>query len=390
MSIKLKPGKEKNLKWKHPWIFSGAIDKAPNTFVPDTIVESSHGEFLGRGYFNPQSQIAVRILSFENRPFDREFFRSKLNLAFSRRIKFDAQSNSSMRLVASEADQLPGLIVDQYSEVIVTQFLTAGMEHYRSIINDLIVELRSPKSIWDRSDDQVREKEGMKPRSELVYGEQPPELIEIHENGYRLWVDIRNGHKTGFYIDQKNSRNTIRSLSRNQRILNCFSYTGGFTIAALCGGAKEVISIDVSGPALEILQKNLNLNDLQNQVHRSVQADVFDELRALKENGEKFDLIILDPPKFIKSKADLEKATRGYKDINRLAFHLLNPDGILATFSCSGHMDDLLFQKIIFSAAIDAGCDGQVIGKFVQGEDHPILLTFPESSYLKGLLVRKI
>lgn len=388
MSIRLKPGKEKNVKWKHPWIFSGAIDKAPKNFHPDIVIESSKGEFLGRGYYNPHSQIAARILSFDNVAIDRDFFKSRLNDAIQKRLPYFCSGNSA-RLVASEADHLPGLIVDQYADTVVTQFLTAGIDFYRDIINDILAELLQPRSIWDRSDDAVREKEGLTTRSGLSYGENPLPLVEINENGYKLLVDVRNGHKTGFYLDQKNSREKIKFLSKNKRVLNCFSYTGGFTVSALKGEATSVTSIDVSAPALEILTQSLSLNNLSIENHRIIKADVFDELRALKDRGETFDLIIMDPPKFVKSKADLEKASRGYKDINRLAFQLLSHGGHLATFSCSGHMDDLLFQKIIFSAAIEAGCDGQIIGRFMQSEDHPILLTFPESSYLKGLLVRK-
>lgn len=389
MQIKLKPGKEKSVLNKHPWIFSGAIAKSLDKFSPEVEVLSSSGQFLGRGYFNPASQISCRILTFDNRQIDRSLLQAKIAEAISRRKSILSTINNAARLVASEADQLPGLIVDQYGKILVVQFLTAGMEYYRNIIVDILKELLQPLTIWDRSDEPIREKEGLSQISGLIFGDNFDGLVPIVENGYQLLVDIKNGHKTGFYLDQRNSRLEIKNLASNLRILNCFSYTGGFTIAALLGNANEVISIDMSASALEILDKNLQLNNCKSG-SITEKADVFDYLRKAKDRGDQFDMIILDPPKFISSKADIDRAARGYKDINRLAFQLLKPNGLLATFSCSGHMDDLLFQKIIFSAAIEAGCNGQLVKKFMQASDHPILLTFPESSYLKGLLVRKV
>lgn len=389
MLVKLKPGKEKNVIWKHPWVFSGAISKAPDQFNPEVRIKSAKGEYLGTGYYNPKSQIAIRILSFKDRKLDRDFFFETLSRSFARRATLLTTSNSACRLVASEADELPGLIVDQYGQVVVLQFLTAGMEYYRQIILDLVVQILKPVTVWDRSDEAVREKEGLSQTSGLLYGKNLDSEIEIFENGYKLLVNVKTGHKTGFYLDQRQSRAQIMSLAKGKRVLNCFSYTGGYSVAALIGGASEVVSVEVSGPALEILERNLELNQLK-QGHRSIKVDVFEYLRKAKEDGEQFDLIILDPPKFVSSKHDLDRAARGYKDINRLAFHLLRPEGTLATFSCSGHMDDLLFQKIIFSAVLEAGCNGQIVGKFMQASDHPILLTFPESSYLKGLQIKKI
>jgi 23S rRNA (cytosine1962-C5)-methyltransferase len=291
--------------------------------------------------------------------------------------------------VASEADELPGLIIDQYDRVVVLQFLTAGMEFYRNIILDLVVEILKPETVWDRSDEAVREKEGLEQKSGLLFGKDLISDTVIMENGYKLLVNIASGHKTGFYLDQRQSRAEIKGLAKGKRVLNCFSYTGGYSVAALLGGALEVVSVEVSSQALEVLERNLEANAISGG-HQSMKLDVFEYLRKAKEEGQTFDLIILDPPKFVNSKSDLDRAARGYKDINRLAFHLLNQGGILATFSCSGHMDDLLFQKIIFSAALEAGCNGQIVGKFMQAEDHPILLTFPESSYLKGLQIKKI
>ncbi len=389
MLVKLKPGKEKNAVWKHPWIFSGAILKAPDGFCPEVRIESAKGDFLGMGYYNPKSQIALRILSFQDQKLDRDFFYGALSRSFSRRQHILTPTNTACRLVASEADELPGLIIDQYGSVIVLQFLTAGIEYYRNIIVDLVVEMLKPETVWDRSDEAVREKEGLKQTSGLLFGKNLTSETLIVENGYKLLVNIPSGHKTGFYLDQRQSRAEIMRLAKGKRVLNCFSYTGGYSVAALLGGALEVVSVEVSSQALEVLEKNLEANQIT-QGNLSMKLDVFEYLRKAKEDGQKFDLIILDPPKFVSSKSDLDRAARGYKDINRLAFHLLNPEGILATFSCSGHMDDLLFQKIIFSAALEAGCNGQIVGKFLQAEDHPILLTFPESSYLKGLQVRKI
>ncbi|MEI8025114.1 MAG: class I SAM-dependent rRNA methyltransferase [Pseudomonadota bacterium] len=389
MLVKLKPGKEKNAVWKHPWIFSGAISKAPDEFCPEVRIESAKGDFLGIGYYNPKSQIALRILSFLDQKLDRDFFYGALSRSFSRRQHILTTTNTACRLVASEADELPGLIIDQYGLVIVLQFLTAGMEFYRNIILDLVIEMLKPETVWDRSDEAVREKEGLEQTSGLLFGKNITSETLIIENGYKLLVNIPSGHKTGFYLDQRQSRAEVKRIAKGKRVLNCFSYTGGYSVAALLGGALEVVSVEVSSQALEVLEKNLEVNQIT-QGNLSMKLDVFEYLRKAKEDGQKFDLIILDPPKFVNSKSDLDRAARGYKDINRLAFHLLNPGGILATFSCSGHMDDLLFQKIIFSAALEAGCNGQIVGKFMQAEDHPILLTFPESSYLKGLQIRKI
>jgi 23S rRNA (cytosine1962-C5)-methyltransferase len=389
MQIKLKPGKEKSVLNKHPWIFSGAIAKPLDKFYPDVEVVSSSGQFLGRGYFNPASQISCRIVTFSNQKIDRALLKSKLEASIFLRKSILTPLNNAARLVASEADQLPGLIVDQYDKILVVQFLTSGMEYYREIIIDLLKEILNPRTIWDRSDEPVREKEGLLQTSGLIYGDDIAGLTEIIEHGYRLLVDIKSGHKTGFYLDQRTNRLQIGNLASGLRILNCFSYTGGFTVAALLGKAKEVVSVDVSASALEILNQNLAINGSPTG-SSIIKADVFEYLRKSKEEGELFDMIILDPPKFINNKADIDRAARGYKDINRLAFQLLKPNGLLATFSCSGHMDDFLFQKIVYSAAVEANCNGQLVNKFMQSSDHPILLTFPESSYLKGLLVRKV
>ena len=389
MLVKLKPGKEKNAVWKHPWIFSGAISKAPDRFCPEVRIESAKGDFLGIGYYNPKSQIALRVLSFKDQKLDRDFFSEALSRSFDRRQHLLTSTNTACRLVASEADELPGLIIDQYDRVVVLQFLTAGMEFYRNIILDLVVEILKPETVWDRSDEAVREKEGLEQKTGLLFGKDLISDTVIMENGYKLLVNIASGHKTGFYLDQRQSRAEIKGLAKGKRVLNCFSYTGGYSVAALLGGALEVVSVEVSSQALEVLERNLEANAISGG-HQSMKLDVFEYLRKAKEEGQTFDLIILDPPKFVNSKSDLDRAARGYKDINRLAFHLLNQGGILATFSCSGHMDDLLFQKIIFSAALEAGCNGQIVGKFMQAEDHPILLTFPESSYLKGLQIKKI
>jgi 23S rRNA (cytosine1962-C5)-methyltransferase len=291
-------------------------------------------------------------------------------------------------LVASESDGLPGLIVDRYADWLVCQFLSAGSEHWKNTIVELLQELFPGLSIYERSDVSVREKEGLPLRCGVLAGSEPPDQVEITENGMRLLVDIKAGHKTGYYLDQRDSRLAVRDWAEGRDVLNCFSYTGGFGVSALLGGAKHVLQMDSSEPALDIAKKNADLNGLDPEKSEYICGDVFKELRRFRDSRRDFDLIILDPPKFVESRGQLEKGARGYKDINLLAFKLLRPGGLLFTFSCSGHMEMPLFQKIVADAALDAGRSAQILSVLHQAPDHPVALNFPEGAYLKGLLCR--
>jgi 23S rRNA (cytosine1962-C5)-methyltransferase len=312
-------------------------------------------------------------------------WQTRASAPLSNANRFDS---NAVRLVASESDGLPGLIIDRYADYLVCQFLSAGSEHWKNTIIELLQELFPGLSIYERSDVSVREKEGLPLRCGVLAGIEPPESVEITENGMRLLVDIKTGHKTGYYLDQRDSRMAVRQWAEGRDVLNCFSYTGGFGVAALLGGATHVVQMDSSGPALEIAKQNAALNGLDPAASETIEGDVFKELRRFRDSRREFDLIILDPPKFVESRSQLDKGARGYKDINLLAFKLLRPGGLLFTFSCSGHMEMPLFQKIVADSALDAGRNGQILAVLNQSPDHPIALNFPEGAYLKGLLCR--
>jgi len=387
-SVILKKGREKNLLQRHPWIFSGAIERVEgNPTSGETVTVCAFDRKpLAQAAWSPESQIAARVWSFnpETR-IDAEFFRAKLQNAIAARPKINS---NAVRLVASESDGLPGLIIDRYADWLVCQFLSAGSEHWKNTIVELLQELFPGLSIYERSDVSVREKEGLPLRCGVLAGTEPPDQVEIEENGMRLLVDIKAGHKTGYYLDQRDSRLAVRQWAEGRDVLNCFSYTGGFGVSALLGGAKHVLQMDSSGPALEIAKQNAALNGLDPAASEYIEGDVFKELRRFRDSRREFDLIILDPPKFVESRGQLEKGARGYKDINLLAFKLLRPGGLLFTFSCSGHMEMPLFQKIVADSALDAGRNGQILAVLNQSPDHPIALNFPEGAYLKGLLCR--
>jgi 23S rRNA (cytosine1962-C5)-methyltransferase len=387
-SVILKKGREKNLLQRHPWIFSGAIEcveGAPG--VGETVTVCSFDrKSLAQAAWSPQSQIALRVWSFNPETIiDAAFFRTKLKNAIAARRNINS---NAIRLVAAESDGLPGLIIDRYADWIVCQFLSAGSEHWKDTIVELLQELFPSVPVYERSDVSVREKEGLPSRCGVLAGTEPPEHVEINENGMRLLVDIKGGHKTGYYLDQRDSRLAVRQWAEGRDVLNCFSYTGGFGVAALLGGAKHVLQMDSSEPALEIARKNAELNGLDPAASEYMCGDVFKELRRFRDSRRDFDLIILDPPKFIESRSQLEGGARGYKDINLLAFKLLRPGGLLFTFSCSGLMEMPLFQKIVADSALDAGRNGQILAVLNQSPDHPIALNFPEGAYLKGLLCR--
>jgi 23S rRNA (cytosine1962-C5)-methyltransferase len=390
-AIILKPGREKSLLRHHPWIFSGAIDRLDGSPASGATVDllSSRGEFLARAAFSPSSQIRARVWSFDDEPVDIDFFKRRIQLAIqSRNATCLTSDTDAFRLIHAESDGLPGLIVDRYADTLVVQFLSAGAEFWRQTILDLLLEFTGLTNIYERSDANVRELEGLLARVGPLHGH-PPEKCIITENGLQFAVDLAGGHKTGFYLDQRLNRQRVRGLSAGRDVLDCFCYSGGFTLNALAGKARSVLSVDASADALSLCRENVVLNDLPSDRHTLLEGDVFQLLRKFRDEARSFDLIILDPPKFAPTAAQAEKASRGYKDINLLGFKLLRPGGLLVTFSCSGGVDAALFQKIIASAALDAGVQAQIVEHMSQGPDHPVALNFPEGTYLKGLVCLK-
>lgn len=389
-SIHLKPGREKSVLARHPWIFSGAVQRLEGEpeMGETVLVRSAKGQELGVAAYSPQSSIRARMWSPnpEDR-IDADFFKGKIERAIQRRaaIILERETNA-LRLVHAESDGLPGLVVDRYDRTLVVQFLTAGAEYWRETLTEVLEEVTGLKTIFERSDVDVRQLEGLPPRSGIIRGE-TPDLIEIRENGLRFLVDVVKGQKTGFYIDQRRNRQRVGELASEREVLNCFCYTGGFSVYALASGAASVTSIDSSGDALKIGQDNFALNGLPAGKSEWIEGDVFKVLRTMRDQGRSFDMIILDPPKFAPTAAQAERAARGYKDINLLGLKLLRPGGILATFSCSGGISAELFQKIVAGAALDAGVDAQILQTLTQGPDHPVALSFPEGAYLKGLII---
>lgn len=392
VTVKLKKNRQKSLERKHPWVFSGAIDQVKeNPKNGETVkVISADGKFLGWASISLKSQISLRIWSFnENEIIDSEFFQEKILQAIEFRKQLIDSSNTNVyRLINSESDGLPGLIVDKYDDFLVCQFLSAGAEFWKKEIVVQLSDLFNPTGIYERSDVEVRLKEGLELISGVIFGKMPPDLIEIVENGIKFFVDIKDGHKTGFYIDQRDNRKEVQKYSKDKEILNCFSYSGGFSAYAIKGGAQKIINVDSSLDALSIAEKNLSLNEIDSSRYENVADDVFKYLRKLRDANKHFDMIILDPPKFADSASQIEKASRGYKDINLLALKLLRKNGLLFTFSCSGHITSDLFNKIISDAALDSGKTIHIIKHLTQSSDHTMLTSFPESLYLKGLVCK--
>lgn len=391
--IFLFPEREKSLLRRHPWIYSKAIEKIEGTpSIGETVdIYSSTGTWLARGSFSPASQIRVRIWTFDkNEQINEKFFEKKILEAFeSRQSLIKEKELTAYRLIAAESDGLPGTIIDVYNDYVVCELLSAGIEYHRETLFKVLEKIFPNYGIYERSDVSVRKKEGLTERKGLIKGNEPPKQIEILENnGVKIYVDIIEGHKTGYYLDQRDNRKSLQKYCNQAKVLNCFCYTGGFSIYALKGWAKSVYNVDVSQSALDIAKKNIVNNHLDVGRVKFIREDVFKYLRKLVEQNEKFDVIVLDPPKFIENKNQLMSGARGYKDINMLAFKLLNAGGILQTYSCSGLMTPELFQKIIADAALDAGREGQIIEKLSQAADHPVYLPYPEGLYLKGLTIR--
>jgi 23S rRNA (cytosine1962-C5)-methyltransferase len=390
-TIILKKNREASLLRRHPWIFSGAIKEIHNVSKNGETVEilNDRRERLAWGSYSATSQIAVRVLSFlPDAKITSEFFHQQLSQAIHQRSHLKNNSTTASRLVYAESDGLPGVIVDQYSDILVCQFLSAGAEYWK---NEIILHLRdiiSPQGIYERSDADVRLKENLIPTQGVLWGQVPPGLISIQENNLQFAVDIHNGHKTGFYLDQADNRAILAYYTRDMEVLNCFAYSGGFGVYALKGGARSLINVDSAANILELAAYNIKLNFYENLCFENLTADVFQLLRTFRDARRQFDVIILDPPKFAESAHQINQASRGYKDINLLAFKLLRPGGFLFTFSCSGHIHSELFQKIIADAALDAGRVVHIERTLSQTADHPIALHFPESRYLKGFVCR--
>jgi len=388
----LAKGREKSLLRRHPWVFSGAVQRVEGKAHSGETIDilDSQGKWLARGAYSPESQIRARVWTFQqDEEINIDFFIRRLQQAQSWR-DWVAQRDGldGYRLIAGESDGLPGITIDRFQNFLVLQLLSAGAEYQRPALLSALQHCYPECSIYDRSDVAVRKKEGLPLAQGPVLGDLPPELLPITEHGMKLLVDIQQGHKTGFYLDQRDSRLAARNYSAGRRVLNCFSYTGAFAVSALMGGCAQVISVDTSQAALDIAKQNVELNKLDLNKAEFVRDDVFQLLRNYRAQGEKFDLIIMDPPKFVENKNQLASACRGYKDINMLALQLLNPGGILLSFSCAGLMRTDLFQKILADAAVDAGRDVQFIEQFRQAADHPVIATYPEGLYLKGFACR--
>lgn len=385
----IRKDRDKPVRQGHPWLFSGAIAHAEAAQDGELVaVYDSRDRFLARGYWNSKSQIQVRILSWRDEAIDQAWWRHMLSQAIARRE--NRKEDTAQRLVNAENDYLPGLIVDRYGDWLVVQALTRAIDAGKQQIAAALLDLTGIANIYERSDVEVRQREGLGESAGLLRGQAPPATIEIQQDGIRYLVDIQHGHKTGFYLDQRDNRRLLRELAADcgngARLLNLFSYTGGFAIAA--GGGNHAVNVDAAYAALELAEANTELNRIPAASAEFIQADAFDYLRHCVSEGERFDMVVLDPPKFAAHKRQVQRAARGYKDLNLNAFRLVKPGGWLMTFSCSGAISRDLFQKIVFGALVDARRGAQVVRQLGAASDHPVALTFPEGEYLKGLLLR--
>jgi 23S rRNA (cytosine1962-C5)-methyltransferase len=401
LKVRLKPGRQKPVLRRHPWIFSGAVADIEGEPTDGQTVDviDANATFLAKGSYSSKSQIRVRIWSWDpDAIIDQSFLRGRLVRAIQvRQDLIDPEQTNAYRLVHAESDGIPGLIVDRYADNLVVQSLTSGSEFWLEQIVDLLVEITGIEQIYERSDVEVRGLEGLSPRVRLVRGNSAASIgsnqdhagrVQIEEMGIRYWVDLLSGQKTGFYLDQRENRSTTRQLALGRTVLDCFSYTGAFALSALAGGAKSVTVVEASREALNLARENMALNGYDQGRLATMGGDVFQVLRSFRDQAKLFDMIVLDPPKFAPTAAQAQQAARGYKDINLLAFKLLRPGGLLVTFSCSGGVSEELFQKIVAGAALDAQVDAQILEKMFQGPDHPVALNFPEGAYLKGLICR--
>jgi 23S rRNA (cytosine1962-C5)-methyltransferase len=394
-ALTIKPGREKSLRRHHPWIFSGAIELESGAIAPGETVDilSSQEEFLAKAAYSPHSQIRARAWTFDQEErVDVDFFRNRIQGALTLRKKMGLISDARIendrtacRLIHAESDGIPGLIVDRYANYLVAQFLSTGVEFWKETLVDILVDTTGIGNVFERSDADVRQLEGLVTVSGALRGD-PPGMVMVSENGLDFYVDITHGHKTGFYLDQRANRSLVRSYSSGCDVLDCFCYSGGFSLNALAGGANSLLAVDASADALDLLKKNVAMNDLPLDKVHILEGDVFQVLRKFRDSRQSFDMIILDPPKFAQSANQAEQAARGYKDINLLAFKLLKPGGTLFTFSCSGGISPDLFQKIVAGAALDAGVNARIVHVLTQAGDHPVALNFPEGAYLKGLV----
>ena len=386
-TLVLRPGKERSVARRHPWIFSGAVAQLRGKCEPGDIVavRDSAGALLGRAGYNPSSQIVGRMWAFDDTIVDEALVAQRIVASAARRSALAPVTNGA-RLVYSESDGVPGLVADRYDDVVVLQFTAAVAERWRPAIVDTVTQIDGVRSVFERSDLDVRRLEGLSAATGVLAGPEPPEFVDIVEHGCRYLVDVRHGHKTGFYLDQRDNRRVVASEADGRRVLNLFCYTGAFSIAAKLAGAAHVVSVDSSAGALDLAQRNAQQNGLDEM--EWVKADVFSYLRELRDAGATFDLIVVDPPKLAANAAQVKRATRGYKDLNWLALRLLSSGGNLATFSCSGLVDADLFTKVVAGAAVDARRDVAVVHRLDQASDHPVALSFPESAYLKGLWCR--
>ncbi|UCQ12991.1 23S rRNA (cytosine(1962)-C(5))-methyltransferase RlmI [Edwardsiella tarda] len=388
----LAKGREKSLLRRHPWVFSGAVARIEgNAASGETLDICDHqGKWLAHAAYSPQSQIRARVWSFNrDERIDQAFFERRLQQAQRWRDWLAERDDlTGYRLIAGESDGMPGITIDRFQNTLVLQLLSAGAEYQRATLLAALHTCYPQCAIYDRSDVAVRKKEGLPLTQGPISGELPPDLLPIREHGMQILVDIKGGHKTGFYLDQRDSRLAARRFARDAHVLNCFSYTGAFAISALMGGCTQVTSVDTSQAALDIARQNVELNGLDLARAEFLRDDVFQLLRRYRDEGKTFDLIVMDPPKFVENKSQLAGACRGYKDINMLALQLLRPGGVLLTFSCSGLMPTDLFQKILADAAVDAGRDIQFIEQYRQAADHPVIASYPEGLYLKGFACR--
>jgi 23S rRNA (cytosine1962-C5)-methyltransferase len=390
-AVVIKTGREASLLRRHPWVFSGAVARLVGRPGRGETVRllTADGRALAVGAYSPESQIRVRVWDSDPQTdIDAAFFHRRVQDAIAWRKRLpQLRDTDAWRLVNGENDGLPGLVVDRYADFAVCQFLSAGADAWR---DEIVAALRAQlplKGIFERSDTEARRKEGLAPSVGPLWGAPPPERIDITEGALRFQVNVHTGHKTGFYLDQRENRRLIALYSAGARVLNAFAYTGAFGFWALAGGARSVTHLEASADAMALAETHTRLNGFDPCRTDFTTADVFQQMRAYRDEGRRFDLVILDPPKFAATAGQVPKAARGYKDINLLAFRLLRPGGTLFTFSCSGHVDPALFQKIVFDAALDAGCKARILHDLGQAPDHPVALNFPEGRYLKGLVV---